>query len=309
MTSVITIQLLSPIYNKGNFQLLLAPGVDGNTIIDECGFETPAGQTLSFTTKDTVSAAFTYSIDLGCKRDTIHYFHNANNGTNQWTWAFDTTSSSNLQNPSNVYPASGEYTTLLTVSNGFCTDTASAHIVLNNEVTADFEMPDIICPEDSASFKQNSKGPIDRWNWTFGNTRTSTSESPFAEHYPVTGRETYYTVGLTVFSPIGCNESISKKIRVLGSCYIAVPSAFTPNNDGLNDYLYPLGALKADKLSFRVFNRWGQLMFYTNSWLNKWDGTINGTPQSAGVYVWLLEFTNRDSGKKVEMKGTTTLIR
>jgi len=309
MSSVITIHLSAPIYNKGNFQVHLAPGADGNTIIDECGFETAAGQTLSFATKDTVSAAFTYSIDMGCKSDTIHYFHDANNGTNEWTWAFDTTSSSNLQNPSNIYPASGEYTTLLTVSNGFCTDSISSHIVLNNEVTAGFEMPEIICPEDSASFKQTSTGPIDRWNWSFGDTHTSILESPPAEHYPLTGKETYYTVGLTVFSPIGCSETISKKIRVLASCYISVPSAFTPNNDGLNDYLYPLGALKAGNLTFRVFNRWGQLVFHTTSWLNKWDGTINGTPQPTGVYAWLLEFTNPDSGKKIEMKGTTTLIR
>ena len=170
-------------------------------------------------------------------------------------------------------------------------------------------MPDILCPEDSAVFINKSTGPIDGWSWVFGNNQTSLLETPPAQRYPLTGKEKYYTIGLTIHSPLGCSETISKNMRVLGSCYIAVPSAFTPNNDGLNDYLYPLNALKADNLNFRVFNRWGELVFATKDWLKKWDGTINGIQQAAGVYVWMLQFTHHDTGKKVEMKGTTMLIR
>ncbi|MCW3117287.1 MAG: domain containing protein [Chitinophagaceae bacterium] len=306
---VITIQLSSPIYTAGSFQLHLKAGIDGNTIIDECGQQTPAGQSISFATKDTVSAIFTYAVDMGCKQDTIHYLHPAGHGVNKWKWNFDNRSSGDLQNAEFIYPASGEYSTQLIVSNGFCSDSSTLNISLNNEVTADFEMPDIICPEDSATFINKSQGPIDGWLWNFGLSATSSSQNPGAQHYPVTGKETYYTVGLTVHSLMGCQERISKTIRVLGSCYIAVPSAFTPNNDGLNDYLYPLNALKADHLNFRVFNRWGQLVFATGDWQRKWDGTINSVPQASGVYVWILQFTNHDTGKKIETKGTTMLIR
>ena len=58
--------------------------------------------------------------------------------------------------------------------------------------------------------------------------------------------------------------------------YIAGPSAFTPNNDGLNDYLYPLNAYKATNLLFKVYNRFGKLVFETKDctkkmeWKNKW---------------------------------------
>ena len=77
----------------------------------------------------------------------------------------------------------------------------------------------------------------------------------------------------------------------------------------MNDYLYPLNAYKADHLEFRVFNRYGQLVFETRDWLQKWDGTINGTPQPAGTYVWTLRYTDRDSGRNFFQKGTSILIR
>jgi gliding motility-associated-like protein len=308
-TSSITLQLSAPLYAGGTYQVHLVRGADGNTIINECDLETPPGETFSFSIKDTVSAAFSYPVVMGCKRDTILYSHNGNNGVTQWLWIFDNTDSSTAQSHAKDYPASGQFTTQLIVTNGFCTDSASVTIALNNEVTADFTLPDFICPEDSASFINTSKGPIDSWNWSFGDGHTSTLQSPVAEHYPITGKETHYTVGLSAHSPIGCTETTTKTLIVLSSCYIAVPSAFTPNNDGKNDYLYPLNALKADNLDFRVFNRWGQLVFHSNDWQKKWDGTLNGTPQATGTYVWLLRFTHHDTGKKVEMKGTSTLIR
>jgi gliding motility-associated-like protein len=94
----------------------------------------------------------------------------------------------------------------------------------------------------------------------------------------------------------------------LDNCYIAVPTAFTPNGDGLNDYLYPLNAYKATNLSFKVFNRTGQLVFETKDWTVKWDGTIKGAKQASGVYVWMLDY-NDVTGKRISLKGTTLLIR
>lgn len=88
-----------------------------------------------------------------------------------------------------------------------------------------------------------------------------------------------------------------------------MPTAFTPNNDGLNDYFYPLNAQNADKLEFKVFNRNGQIVFASKDWQKKWDGTLNGLPQPAAVYVWILRYTNHDTGKKYEAKGTVMLIR
>ena len=133
--------------------------------------------------------------------------------------------------------------------------------------------------------------------------------NPFPQKYPILITENSYQASLKVISNLGCEDTVSHTIRVLKSCYIAVPNAFSPNGDGLNDFLYPLNAFKADKLEFRVYNRLGQLVFKSNDWTQKWDGTIKGEPQDTGIYVWTLKYINRDTGKPVSQKGSTVLIR
>ncbi len=116
-------------------------------------------------------------------------------------------------------------------------------------------------------------------------------------------------MALVVQNDINCFDTAQVKIKVLYNCYIAVPTAFTHNGDGLNDYLYPLNAYKADNLEFKIFNRYGQMVFETKNWMHKWNGKINGTPQASGVYVWFLRYTEHDTGKAIFLKGTSVLIR
>jgi gliding motility-associated-like protein len=116
-------------------------------------------------------------------------------------------------------------------------------------------------------------------------------------------------VKLIVTNSIGCKDTVINTITVASNCYIAIPKAFSPNGDGLNDYLYPTNAYKATSLLFRVYNRSGQLVFETRDWANKWDGTYKGNPQDPGTYVWMLNYTNIDTGKAIAQKGTTVLIR
>ena len=106
-----------------------------------------------------------------------------------------------------------------------------------------------------------------------------------------------------------CSDSTERIIKVLNHCLIEVPTAFTPNNDGLNDQFRPHNALKAINYHFRIFNRWGQLVFESRNWMEKWDGRINGQLQATGVYVWVLSYTHRDTGQPVFKKGTVTLIK
>jgi gliding motility-associated-like protein len=77
----------------------------------------------------------------------------------------------------------------------------------------------------------------------------------------------------------------------------------------LNDFLYPLNAYKASNLSFRVFNRLGGIVFETTSFGAKWDGNFGGKNQPSGTYVWILEYTDKESGRKFSLNGTTVLIR
>ncbi len=310
LTPIIKVKLSAPIQTKGTYQIRLVTGSDGNTIFDECSQETPAGATLNFNTKDTVNADFSYTIKYGCARDTINYFHDGRNEVNFWKWNFDRTRSSSLQSPTILYGSFGQKKTYLIVSNGVCRDTTdTVKIFLDNEVKAAFEATAFICPNELAVFKDNSIGNIVSWRWDFGNGSTSSSPAPSPQSYPVPGVTVDVFPRLIVQNNLGCFDTAIQKIIVPYSCYIAVPNAFTPNNDGLNDYLYPLSAYKAADLLFRVYNRVGQMIFETRDWTKKWDGRFKGQGADPGTYVWILIYTNIDTGKKVQLKGSTILIR
>jgi gliding motility-associated-like protein len=313
LTPIIKVKLATalsaPIRTKGTYQITLQTGSDGNTIIDECGQETPAGATLFFNTKDTVNADFSYIVKYGCDRDTINYFHNGNNEVNLWKWNFDRTRSSNLQKPTVLYGSFGLKKTYLIVSNGICRDTSdTVQIFLDNEVKAAFEATAIVCPNEQAVFLNKSTGNIVSWNWDFGNGFTDNSPSPSPQTYIPQKPDRNVFPRLIVKNNLGCFDTAIQKIVVPYSCYIAVPNAFTPNNDGLNDQLYPLNAYKARDLLFRVYNRVGQLVFETTDWTKRWNGRFKGQPADLGTYVWILTYTNIDTGKRIQQKGTTILL-
>ena len=92
-------------------------------------------------------------------------------------------------------------------------------------------------------------------------------------------------------------------------CIIVVPTAFTPNNDGLNDFLGPLNTSAVSNIQFTVYNRYGQPVFKSSGINNKWNGTINNLRQPAGVYIWLLKYSDPVSGKIILQKGSAILIR
>jgi gliding motility-associated-like protein len=309
VTNTVDVQLSAPIVTGGNYQLQLVTGSDGNTLLSDCNRLTPTGTSLLFTTSDTVSARFTYQVQSTCTTSDINFNHPGGNGINSWTWTINGNAASTQQTFIKTFPGTSQQTVQLTVTNGVCSDTRSETITLNNRVIVDFDLPDMICPEDSVVFTNLSTGPIVNWQWDFGNGQNSQVQFPTAQRYPLTGRQAFYNVTLTASNNTGCQDTKTKTIKVLGTCRIAVPSAFTPNNDGLNDFLYPLNAFKALNLEFRVYNRWGQLIFETRDWTKRWDGKLNGVEQASGMYVWTLRYKDKDSGEQFSLKGTSMLIR
>ena len=311
LTKNITITLLQPIKTLGNYTITLKNGTDGNTIINECGKETLAGSLLNFTTVDTVSAVFNFTINFGCLKDTIAFTHNGSGGVSQWAWAFGDGRTSTLQNPTLFFPNNGTQNIQLKVTSGICVDSTTTPIILDYDtLKAVFEIPEFICPTESLVIANTSTGKITNYNWDFGNGTKSTIKNPAGFTYPTpTTLQNKYNIRLTVSNAIGCNSTLLQPITALKSCYIAVPTGFTPNGDGVNDYLYPLNAYKANMLTFKVYNRYGNLIFETTNWQKKWDGKINGVLQPSGVYVWLLNYTDIDTGKQIFQKGTTVLIR
>lgn len=227
---------------------------------------------------------------------------------------FEWSPAASLNNPNIADPvASPVVTTRYTVKasdDAGCTATTAVLIQLKNKekVVASFSGPAVICrPYDTAMFNNESVGVIANYSWFFSNSQTSAVKDPPVQHF-YTGNEKAYRVRLAIVDSAGCTDTTYRTIKVADNCYIAVPTAFTPNGDGRNDFLYPANAYKATDLLFRVYNRNGQLIFQTRDWSHKWDGKVNGMLEPTGVYIWTLDYKDA-AHNKVSLKGTTTLIR
>ncbi|RYD98241.1 MAG: gliding motility-associated C-terminal domain-containing protein [Sphingobacteriales bacterium] len=94
-------------------------------------------------------------------------------------------------------------------------------------------------------------------------------------------------------------------------CSVKVPDAFTPNGDGLNDALMPLVApgCNMQAFNFRIYNRFGQLIFTSIRPGQGWDGYFKGRPAETGTYMYYLDYKDAYSGNRVQLKGDITLIR
>ncbi len=116
------------------------------------------------------------------------------------------------------------------------------------------------------------------------------------------------TYMVTATTSGGCTGTASIKILAVTMSNIIVPNAFTPNGDGHNDVLRPHAIGIKDFKYFRVYNRWGQQVFFSANEGASWDGTVGGQTQPMGTYVWVamgLDF----SGRVVERQGTVILVR
>ncbi|MEP7237067.1 MAG: T9SS type B sorting domain-containing protein [Ferruginibacter sp.] len=118
--------------------------------------------------------------------------------------------------------------------------------------------------------------------------------------------DTYFR--LIVSDAIGCFDVDTVFIKVYEGPMYYLPNAFTPNGDGLNDIFRPtpVGIRSTDY--FRIFDRYGALMFETKEWMKGWDGTLKSKPASSGTYAWMIKGIDKN-GAVIEMKGTVILIR
>jgi gliding motility-associated-like protein len=219
-------------------------------------------------------------------------------------------SNSTIANP-RVSPAATTAYIVNVKDNFGCSDTAMVQVTVRNavQVKAGIKADMYICrPQDSLLFEDNSTGVIKTWNWTFGNGQFSATENPSIQYYTIAPSQHSFVARLAVTDTSGCSDTAYHFINVAENCFIAVPSGFTPNNDGRNDFLYPLNAYKARQLLFRVYTRAGQLIFESKDWGRRWDGRFQGIEQPTGIYIWTLEYADR-TGKLISLKGTTLLIR
>ncbi|TAL45673.1 MAG: PKD domain-containing protein [Chitinophagaceae bacterium] len=219
----------------------------------------------------------------------------------QWNWILGDGQTSTQQSLTHTYNSKGNYYTKLwaQASNGCSSDTVYKTVFINKAIA--FAGNDTIALKDVPIQLKGSGGISFSWSPPTG------LDNPGIQN-PVAVLQNDITYVLTVSTAEGCTDTDSISIIVFKGSAIYVPTAFTPNQDGKNDLLRPkyIGIKNLDY--FRVYNRWGQLVFGTKSLGAGWDGRINGINQQTGTYVWLLRAEDI-AGKIYEMKGTTIIIR
>ena len=105
----------------------------------------------------------------------------------------------------------------------------------------------------------------------------------------------------------GCTASGKVVIGVFTN--MAMPGAFTPNGDGINDVFRIPPSLSIPVNNFSIFDRWGNKIFSTTDAAAGWDGMYGGEQQPNGAYVWLLNFTDPIKKIPVQLNGTIILMR
>jgi gliding motility-associated-like protein len=152
-----------------------------------------------------------------------------------------------------------------------------------------------------------SAGEEQALNTLNGNLRYEWSNGETSRVIFITEQGTYKVL---VKSGAGCPlRDYTFNASIICDTKFFIPSAFTPNGDGRNDKWEIFGN-DVTKLDLRVYNRWGELVFVSNSMEKWWDGTVGGKPAPAGVYAWTVSYENPLKKGVVEKKqGTVTILR
>ncbi len=143
----------------------------------------------------------------------------------------------------------------------------------------------------------------DTYLWNFGDGESSTDFAPVHE-YNATAT---YTAELIAYSNAGCTDTFRLPVDVIVNPLLDVPNAFTPGRFGVNGIVNVRG-FGIGKMDWRIYNRWGQMIFRSENKRQGWDGTFRGKIQPIDVYTYTLnvEFTD---GKKLSKTGDITLLR
>ncbi|MGE5383356.1 MAG: gliding motility-associated C-terminal domain-containing protein [Omnitrophica WOR_2 bacterium] len=229
-----------------------------------------------------------------CEGDSLNLITTITGGTGpmnlQWNTPQGITTGSNIQIENSLPEHSGKYS--FKVSDYFhCIDTTSIDITVIATPKANFPTQSDTIWYESTYQLQATEGYYS-YQWSTGDTT----------YYIQVTKEGEYSV--MIQTEEGC-ENLESVMMMDGIVPIAVPNAFTPNADGLNDTFKPVVNVELVKqFNMSIYNKWGQRIFETTNVGNAW----NGKDAQPGVYNWVISYSNR-IGKMFQMKGVVTVIR
>jgi gliding motility-associated-like protein len=225
-------------------------------------------------------------------------------------WSGPSGFSSTLRKPviGYVTSANGGTYEIVKIKNGCSSVAANVDVIIHPTPESNFfpnpQEVSIINPAISIS-SLATEGTDIQYHWDFGDNTVSSDYNP--NHvYTDTGT---FVITYTVSSNVtGCESSTEKTVVVTPYFRLYIPSAFSPNNDNLNDF-FEIKGNAIDEYHISVYNRWGDLVFQSSSIAQYWDGKINnGQDAAQDAYVYVINL--RDSnGKPYEYRGSVTIIK
>ncbi|MBI2968506.1 MAG: gliding motility-associated C-terminal domain-containing protein, partial [Bacteroidetes bacterium] len=288
------------------------------TVVDNCSLDDFTTMTVLVNPLPVVQ--FTADRMEGCEPLAVQFTDNSTvTGSSivSWQWDFGDNSGSALQNPYHLYAQDGAYSVSLTVSSSAGCSASYTWLAM----IWVYPLPDaffIPKPRETTSinpivnFTDQSTGTIAIWHWDFGDPGSSGSnisgvQNPSHE-YSDTGT---YVITLLVTTDRGCTDTYTDSIRIKNEYILFIPSAFTPNGDGDNEYFFPyVIGLNKDKFEFYIFDRWGDQIFHSDDVNKPWDGTANSgyNMSQQDVYIWYIR-TEDLNGVDHEYIGHVTLVK
>ncbi|MBA3675160.1 MAG: PKD domain-containing protein [Chitinophagaceae bacterium] len=229
---------------------------------------------------------------------------NNTTSTINYLWDFGNGQISSARDPVYNYSTSGTYNIKLTVSTAQC---PASFNTIQNSVVIDAPLPGFRYPVKDAVINY----PLKLQARVFGNSILWSPpinlDNPRIYTPVFKGlTDQLYTIQIKTIS--GCVTVDTQMVKTIKKIEIYVPTVFTPNGDGLNDYLRPvlMGFKKVNY--FRVYNRWGQLLFQMNSDYPGWNGMVKGVLQDMQAIVWMIEAEDVD-GIIHQKKGSSVIMR
>lgn len=218
-----------------------------------------------------------------------------------WAWRFGDGQRSALQNPTHAYKRTGANIAELwaIATNGCSSDTVATPVTVH-EAQAAAGADTIVLSGVPFQLAASGNGAA-RWSPSFGLNR----DDIFTPTGILMADQQYE---LTVTTAEGCIAKDGVRIEVFKGSAVYVPTAFTPDGNGLNDVLRPAYVGMKKLYYFAVYNRWGQEVYRTSDFAGGWDGLQNGKTAATGTFVWMLRAEDI-VGKIYTLKGAFTLIR
>ncbi len=243
---------------------------------------------------------------IGCVPFTATFENTSLAGTD-FVWNFGDGTTSTDPSPTHTYTTTGTFNVrLIATDTNTCNrvDTSAffAITVVANP-TAQFSwQPDPPTENTPVQFTNLSIGATS-YLWNFGDGDTSTLVNP-AHQYNETGT---YLAELIAYNEVGCSDTFRLQVSVIVIPLLDVPNAFIPAQGGRNSIVKVEG-FGISKMIWKIYNRWGQIVFQSNNKNSGWNGYYKGKLQPTDVYAYTLDVEFTD-GKKLRKTGDITLLR